>query len=241
VQGIITAAGSGEGVSIVAIGWIVLKAFLFFAGAIILGLFVSKRFYKFASYLRGKGILLTATLIWCFGLAYIASRIGLAPIVGAFAAGLVLEEATFIDWEGREEQLEKLLRPVCDFLVPVFFVHMGMKVHLEVFGKLDVLWLATALTLAAILGKQVCSLGILEKGIGRLVVGLGMIPRGEVGLIVASIGAGMRTPEGHPVINVQTFSATVIMVVITTVVTPPLLQWGLRRLERKTGMAPRPE
>jgi Kef-type K+ transport system membrane component KefB len=118
---------------------------------------------------------------------------------------------------------------------------MGMKVHLEVFGKLDVLWLATALTLAAILGKQVCSLGILEKGIGRLVVGLGMIPRGEVGLIVASIGAGMRTPEGHPVINVQTFSATVIMVVITTVVTPPLLQWGLRRLERQTGMAPRPE
>jgi len=241
VQGIITAAGSGEGVSIVAIGWIVLKAFLFFAGAIILGLFVSKRFYKFASYLRGKGILLTATLIWCFGLAYIASRIGLAPIVGAFAAGLVLEEATFIDWEGREEQLEKLLRPVCDFLVPVFFVHMGMKVHLEVFGKLDVLWLATALTLAAILGKQICSLGVLEKGVGRLVVGLGMIPRGEVGLIVASIGAGMRTPEGHPVINVQTFSATVIMVVITTVVTPPLLQWGLRRLERKTGMAPRPE
>ncbi len=233
VQGIIAATNAGQPISLLSIGGIIAKALLFFVGAILLGLVVSKRFYRWASFMRGKGVLLTVTLIWCFGLAYIASVMGLAPIVGAFAAGLVLEEATFIDWEGREEQLEKLLRPVADFLIPVFFVHMGMKVQLNVFGDLSVLGLAAGLTAAAILGKQVCSFGVLERGVGRLVVGLGMIPRGEVGLIVASIGAGMRTAEGHPVIAPSTFSATVIMVVITTMMTPPLLQRALKRLERK--------
>lgn len=233
VQGIIAATNAGVPVSVGAIGWIIAKAVMFFAGAIVLGLFVSKRFYRWASYLKGKGILLTVTLVWCFGLAYIASKMGLAPIVGAFAAGLVLEEATFLDWHGKEEQLEKLLRPVADFLVPVFFVHMGMKVQLSVFAEVSVLGFAAALTLAAIAGKQVCSLGVLEKGVGRFVVGLGMIPRGEVGLIVASIGAAMRTAEGHPVVAPSTFSATVIMVVVTTMLTPPLLKWALGRLEMR--------
>jgi Kef-type K+ transport system membrane component KefB len=233
VQGIITATNAGVPVSFKAIAWIIAKAVLFFVGAILLGLVVSKRFYWLAARLKGRGILLTVTLVWCFALAYVASKIGLAPIVGAFAAGLVLEEATFIDWEGREEQLEKLLRPVADFLVPVFFVHMGMKVQWSVFSDVSVLGFAAALTLAAIIGKQVCSLGVLEKGVGRFVVGLGMIPRGEVGLIVASIGAGMRTAEGHPVIAPSTFSATVIMVVITTMLTPPMLKWALGKLERE--------
>jgi Kef-type K+ transport system membrane component KefB len=233
VQGIIAAANTGTPVSVAAIAWIVGKALLFFLGAIVLGLFVSRRFYRLASLLRGKGILITATLIWCFGLAYIASKMGLAPIVGAFAAGLVLEEATFVDWEGREEQLESLLRPVGDFLIPVFFVHMGMRVQLTVFGQVSVLGLAAALTVAAIIGKQLCSLGILERGVDRLVVGIGMIPRGEVGLIVASIGAGMRTVQGHPVISPSVFSASVIMVVVTTMLTPPVLKWSLDRMERK--------
>ncbi len=233
VQGIITATTSGGSVSIASIVWIVVKAFLFFLGAIVLGRFISRYFYKLAACLRGKGILLTLTLVWCFGIAFLASKLGLAPIVGAFAAGLVLEEATFVDWQGREKPLESLLRPVADFLVPVFFVHMGMKVQLSVFGEFSVLGFAAALTFAAIVGKQVCSLGVLEKGVGRFVVGLGMIPRGEVGLIVASIGAAMRTGQGHPVITQATFSATVIMVVVTTMLTPPLLKWALARLEKK--------
>jgi Kef-type K+ transport system membrane component KefB len=237
VQGIITATTSGGNVSVAAIVWIVVKAFLFFVGAIVLGRFISRHFYKWALLLRGKGILLTLTLVWCFGIAFLASKLGLAPIVGAFAAGLVLEEATFLNWRGREEPLESLLRPVADFLVPVFFVHMGMKVQLSVFGDVSVLGFAAALTIAAIIGKQVCSFGVLEKGVGRIAVGFGMIPRGEVGLIVASIGAAMRTAQGHPVISQSTFSATVIMVVVTTMLTPPLLKWAIGRLEEKRGTA----
>jgi Kef-type K+ transport system membrane component KefB len=229
VQGIVAATNAGQSISLVSIGWLVLKAVLFFVIAIVLGVLVSRRLYVWATYLRGKGVLLTITLIWCFLIAYLSALIGLAPIVGAFAAGLVLEEATFSNWHGRDEQLEKILKPVCDFMVPVFFVHMGMRVDLSVFGQVNILGFAAVLTLAAIVGKQICSLGVMERGLNRLVVGLGMIPRGEVGLIVASIGASMRTSEGHPVISPDTFSATVIMVVLTTMITPPVLKWALNR------------
>lgn len=93
---------------------------------------------------------------------------------------------------------------------------------------MDVLGLAAALTLAAILGKQVCSLGVLSRTIDRWSVGIGMIPRGEVGLIFANIGLGLSI-HGKPVIDDATFSAVVVMVIVTTMITPPALKWSLGR------------
>lgn len=122
-----------------------------------------------------------------------------------------------------EESIEKLLRPISSIVVPVFFVVMGLKVDLSVFASLNVLALAGAITVAAIVGKQVCSLGVLEKGLNRLVVGIGMIPRGEVGLIFTGIGAGLVV-NGEPVLGAQLVSAMVVMVMVTTLVTPPLLK-----------------
>ena len=91
----------------------------------------------------------------------------------------------------------------------------------------------SALTLAAIVGKQVCSLGVLERGTNRLAIGLGMIPRGEVGLIFAAIGATLMLPNANgvseAVIRPATFGAVIIMVITTTLVTPPLLKWSLAR------------
>ena len=116
-------------------------------------------------------------------------------------------------------------------LVPVFFVLMGMKVNLAELARPELLGFAAALTLVAILGKQVCSLGVLEKGLNRLAVGLGMIPRGEVGLIFAGIGATLMLPDAngqpHRVIDEAAFGAIVIMVLVTTLVTPPALKWVL--------------
>jgi Kef-type K+ transport system membrane component KefB len=83
----------------------------------------------------------------------------------------------------------------------------------------------------AIIGKQVCALGVLERGLNRLAVGLGMIPRGEVGLIFASIGMALKTPKGDSVILPSTYSAIVVMVILTTMITPPLLKWGMGRRE----------
>jgi Kef-type K+ transport system membrane component KefB len=100
---------------------------------------------------------------------------------------------------------------------------MGLKVDLSVFGDGKVLLQAAAITAVAIIGKQVCSLGVLEKGLNRLVVGIGMIPRGEVGLIFTGIGASLMV-NGEPVLGAQLVSAMVVMVMITTVVTPPLLK-----------------
>ena len=89
------------------------------------------------------------------------------------------------------------------------------------------------LTLVAIIGKQVCSLAVAERGLNRLAVGLGMIPRGEVGLIFAGIGTTLTLPNVHglaaPVIGSPTFAAIVVMVVVTTLITPPVLNWALSR------------
>ena len=73
-----------------------------------------------------------------------------------------------------------------------------------------------------ILGKQICSLGVLDKGVNRIVVGIGMIPRGEVGLIFAGIGAATLS-GGKPIFDSETFSAVIVMVMVTTLITPPLL------------------
>jgi Kef-type K+ transport system membrane component KefB len=134
--------------------------------------------------------------------------------------------------------LSQLLEPVTTFLVPIFFVLMGMKVDLRVFGHFDLLGFAVVLTIAAIIGKQVCSLALAERGLNRLAVGVGMIPRGEVGLIVAGIGAGLMLPNAAgtmvPVVSPATFGAVVIMVIVTTLVTPPLLKMTLERKRSKT-------
>ena len=169
----------------------------------------------------------TSSLVFCFGLAYLAGLSGLAPIVGAFAAGLVLEEVHFHGF--REEiQIEQLIKPVSTFLVPIFFVMMGIQVRLETFANLPILGLAAGLTIAAIIGKQICGLGVLDQSLDRLSIGVGMIPRGEVGLIFASIGKSLK------VIDDATFSAVIIMVIITTLITPPIMKWALER-NKRTG------
>jgi len=174
------------------------------------------------------------SMCFCFWLSWLATKVDLATIVGAFAAGLVLEEAHFKLFKERgEHDLRELLEPVTTFLVPIFFVQMGMKVDLRVFVRPQLLGFAVALTLAAIVGKQICSLAVAERGLNRLAIGLGMIPRGEVGLIIAGLGATLVLPNAagiaEPVIGRATFGAVVIMVIVTTLVTPPLLKWALGR------------
>jgi Kef-type K+ transport system membrane component KefB len=227
------AANTGVALSYGAAGLIVGKAALFLFGAVALGLVISPRLFGLASRLRGRGVLLATALVFCFGLSYLAAAIGLAAIVGAYAAGLILEDVHYRDFTERgEHQLEELLEPIGVLLVPVFFVMMGMRVDLTAFTRGNVLGFAALLTLVAILGKQACALGALGGKLDRLSIGLGMIPRGEVGLIFANIGLGL-TVQGEPVVDAATYSAVVIMVVVTTMATPPALRWSLARGERQ--------
>ena len=162
-----------------------------------------------------------------------AANVGLAPIVGAYAAGLILDDAHFRDFANRgEQQLERLVHPISSFLVPVFFVLMGMRVDLTAFANPNVLGLAALLTVAAIVGKQACSLGALDRSLDRLSIGIGMTPRGEVGLIFANIGLSLSV-AGQPIVDEGIFSAVVIMVIVTTMSTPPALKWSLARSGRR--------
>jgi len=115
--------------------------------------------------------------------------------------------------------------------VPIFFVLMGIRTDLRSFAQLGVLGLAAALTVAAIASKQICSFGVLGKGIDRLSVGIGMMPRGEVGLIFANIGLALSV-QGERIIDSAPFSAVVVMVLVTTMATPPALKWSLGRSAR---------
>jgi Kef-type K+ transport system membrane component KefB len=231
VSGIIKAADAGQAMSSSAVIWLIGKALLFLVGAIVAGRLIYKPMFNIASYLRVHGMLLITALASCFVMAFAAAMVGLAPIVGAFAAGLVLEEVYYRDkGEFGKHSIEELLEPLALFLVPVFFVKMGMDVDLSTFAKGSVLGFALILTIAAIIGKQLSALGVVQKGktkVNRWIVGLGMIPRGEVGLIFAGIGLSLSF-QGESVVTPEVYSAVVIMVILTTLVTPPVLTWSFR-------------
>jgi len=229
VTGVMAAADRGGALSYADVGVTIGMASGFLIGSLVLGVYLSPRVFSAAAKLRAPGVLLALSLAFCFVLAWLANAIGLAPIVGAFAAGLVLENVYYRDFVSRgEHELEELIHPISSFLVPVFFVLMGMRTDLRAFVQPGVVGLAAALTLAAIAGKQVCAFGVLAKRIDRLSVGIGMIPRGEVGLIFANIGLTL-TVAGERIVDEATFSAVVAMVIVTTMVTPPLLKWSLGR------------
>ena len=238
VGGIIASANRGTTLSYGAIGWVVAKATFFLVGSLGLGVYVSRRLFSLASRLNAGGVLLALGLAFCFTLAWLADAIGLAPIVGAFAAGLVLEDLHYRDFTDRgEHTLHALVEPIASFLVPVFFVVMGARTDLRVFADPAVLGLSLALIAAAIVGKQLSMFGVIGRGIDRLSVGLGMIPRGEVGLIFVNLGLTL-TIAGKSLVNQSVFSAVVVMVIVTTLVTPPALKWSFQRYARRRPTHP---
>jgi Kef-type K+ transport system membrane component KefB len=235
VASVIKAADLGASASLGETGVVVLKAVAFVVGALTLGVLVTPILFRASARLRGSGVLLSTALTFCFLLACLASTIGLAPIVGAYAAGLVLEEPHFVAFQGREGSLPDLVNPVSSLLVPVFFVLMGLRVDLGAVLNPGAAWLALLLAVVAVIGKQACALGGLGAGLDALSIGIGMIPRGEVGLIFANIGLSL-TIRGEPVIDPVIYSAVVLMVMMTTLVTPPALKWSLGR-SRDRGIA----
>jgi Kef-type K+ transport system membrane component KefB len=230
VTSIVTAFDAGGQVEVAGLAWIVAKAAIFLVGAVLIGGAVTPKVYRWASYLQGTGVLLALSVAFCLLLSWGASLAGLAPIVGAFAAGLILEHVHVEPFtEKGERELEDLIAPVASVLTPVFFVLMGARVELASFADATVLGLAAVLTVAALVGKLACGLGVVERGVSRLAVGLGMIPPGEVGLIFANIGLGLSF-QGKGLIDAPTYSALVLVVIVTTMAGPLLLHGALRRL-----------
>lgn len=220
--GLVEGRGGSAAATLVQVG---LEAVAFLVAALLLGRWLAPRAFRRVARHAGPGAVFTFALVTCFALSWGAGLAGLAPIVGAFAAGLVLEGVPFERLLPAGGRLEDLLMPLSALLVPLFFVRMGLQVDLRELAGGSLL-LALVLSAAAIAGKQACALAVVTPGADRLTVGLGMIPRGEVGLIFAGMGLSLKA-GGRPVLGAGEFAAVVAMVLLTTVLTPPLLRWRL--------------
>jgi len=188
-----------------------MKTIGFLSLAILLGVKLTPAWFRRAANLRIKGALL--------------------------AAGLVLEDAYSEMFVQRgEPPLSELLQPMISFLVPVFFVLVGFKTNVGALEQPAFLAFSAALTLAAILGKLSCAAGMLERGLRRLTVAVGMIPRGEVTLVFAALGSATRAGQ-LPLLDSRGYTALVTVVVLTTLITPPALKWSLGIRTRTDSMA----
>lgn len=219
---------SGGRAGLPALLWLTGKTLGFLAVAIFAGVRLTPWLFNSAARLRTGGALLAVGLAFCFLLAWAAGAMGLAPLIGAFAAGLVLEELHSAAFVARgERSLSELIAPISGFLVPIFFVLMGVRADVRTFlhGGTVLLWLA--LVLAAFVGKLACALGT-GKGVDRMAVAFGMAPRGEVTLIYASLGLTLVS-GGERLIDAHSYSALVGVVLLTTILTPALLKWRLGR------------
>ncbi len=252
ILAVVSALVTAGAVSFGTITLITAKAIMFLVGSIILGQLLAKNIGKLFSKIH-SGAGMKFTVIISFGLvfAYLASIIGLAPIVGAFAAGLILDPVHFkffkdpkvvehikdavkdaepvlkgnitkIINKHSDHNIEELINPIGYFLIPIFFVVTGMAVKLETMFDMKVLSVALALTIVAFIGKIIAGF-VAGKGVNKILIGFGMVPRGEVGLIFATIGKTLG------VVSDEVFSIIVIMVILTTLLTPPILTYLLKK------------
>ncbi|MGK7948596.1 MAG: cation:proton antiporter [Xenococcaceae cyanobacterium] len=208
---------TGE-IQIINVIYLIVSAGAFLIGAIVIGRFISPYFVGLVNEMKTRGQVLLTALIFAFALAYIATAIQLEAILGAFAAGLVLAETE------KRKELEEQVVPVSDFLVPIFFVCVGAKTDISVLNPTvpsnrEGLIIATFLIVVAILGKVITGFTVFgQPDLNKLAIGVGMIPRGEVGLVFAGVGSASGA------LSEATEAAIIMMVIITTFVAPPLLR-----------------
>lgn len=208
---------TGE-IQITNLVYLIISAGVFLIGSILVGRFLSPFFVGLVNNMRTRGELLLTALVFAIALSYIATVIQLEAILGAFAAGLVLAETE------KRKELEEQVIPVADVLVPIFFVCVGAKTDLSVLNPFvpsnrEGLIIATFLVLVAILGKAITGFTIFgQPDLNKLAIGVGMIPRGEVGLVFAGVGAASGA------LSEATEAAIIVMVIFTTFIAPPLLR-----------------
>ncbi|MFH0930676.1 MAG: cation:proton antiporter [Candidatus Zixiibacteriota bacterium] len=226
VLAIVTGVGKGT-LSFVKIGLITLEAVGFIIFLIIIGRRVVRRMVPRVASFRTKDAVLSAAIILCLFLSAVSSYIDLAAIIGAFLAGMILSELNL------EYNLSIRTESLYNFLVPFFFVILGSWIDLSIFSQPTLLWAALIITLFAILGKFLgCGLGALNLGKkDALMVGFGMVPRGEVGMIIASIGLNMKA------ITSDLYTVIIFMVMATTLLTPPILRRLIFKKSEKPSSA----
>jgi Na+:H+ antiporter len=209
------ASGASGSVNYVAIAATVGLALAFTAFVLLIGARVVTRLAPRIENLRTSESLFVFGIVLCLGLSVAASYVGVAAIVGAFLAGMTMAEAS-----EHSQTMHKQIAGVSEFLVPFFLVDIGMQLRLDEFRSSSLILLTVLVTLVAILTKLIaCGLAALSLGLRQAAqVGMGMVPRGEVGIVVAQIGLSMA------VINDALFGVVLFMAIATTLVAPPVLK-----------------
>ncbi|MDR3567044.1 MAG: cation:proton antiporter [Syntrophobacteraceae bacterium] len=207
------------------ISLILLKTALFLGAVVVFGSRFVDMAVRFLAKIGPGNIKLLFPFVLLMLLSWLASRIGLAAIIGAFTAGVLIKEESFAGIGAGldpEQSVVSILASIEGILAPIFFVLIGLQVDLVTFLNIKVVFIGLLLTGAASAGKLASSLGA-PRDSDRLTVGIGMLPRVEVPLIVASMGKALG------VLNDDLYSVIVMVVVLTVVLTPPLLKWSLER------------
>ena len=215
ILAVVTGVAQTGHVSPASVGLLSGKAIIFLAVAILAGVRLAPALMRWVGRMQARGTLIVYSVVFAVALAAVADLFGLATIIGAFAAGLVLATTE------RRHHIEERIKPVADLLVPVFFVTVGMKVQpamLNPFAENAQFGVAMLLTAVAVVSKLATGLAVYQRGVRRWPVAVGMVPRGEVGLIFA--GAGLAAG----VIAGDLYSALVVVVMLTTFVAPPWLK-----------------
>ena len=212
-------------VSVLSVAWIVLVAVAFLVLGGLVGLKVAEPLFTFVErFSRSTGTLVAIAFAFALGFARVAEAAQLAPIVGAFVAGIALSRATAAPRISRE------LAPVGHLFIPVFFLQIGIDADVSSFFSASVLRDAGILLAVAVVGKLVSPLGAIGSRSDKVLIGLGMLPRGEVGLIFATIGLQ------NGILGDDLYAALLLVVLATTLLTPPLLKFRYGRL--RSAMLP---
>jgi Kef-type K+ transport system membrane component KefB len=199
--------------------WIIAKALLFFAGALLIGQKLMPGVVHIVSLNKHSSVWTGFALCLALSFAQLAAFAGLAPLIGAFVAGLLLDDVDFHVGDALQKHtLEELVKPISDIMITIFFVGIGAQVQLEILLDPQVLLVIGTLTLVAVVSKGVAGFMVAGRGYDRLGIGFGMIPRGEVGLVFAAFAFT------HGVFGGETYSAVIMVVLLTTLVGPILLK-----------------
>jgi Kef-type K+ transport system membrane component KefB len=193
-------------------------AVLFLVLSIVAGVLIAPTIFKFISKMKQSYMLSIMGIVFCFFVSAFSTKIELAPIVGAFVAGLVISTIK------QCEEIKKDIKPISAVFVPIFFVLIGAKVDISTFNPFiaanrEILILTGILFVVAFVGKAVAGFAVLKKGINTLLIGISMVPRGEVGFIFAEIGLK------NNVFETRDYSALVAVIMLTTFITPIILKY----------------
>jgi Kef-type K+ transport system membrane component KefB len=221
VLALVTGLASRGSIALATVAGIFVKALVFLVGVLVLGAILVPRLVTLFVTLSRSNVRIIFPFALLMLLAWLADQVGLATIIGAFAAGIIIKEDYFPQ-AGQGQTVASIMAPIQALFAPIFFVLIGLQVDITAFANLQIILMSLVLVGIVLVSKLASSLPLKEKD-NRLVVAAGMLPRGEVALIFASLGKSLG------LLTNNLFTVIVIVMLFTTLITPPLLKWALER------------